>query len=82
MTGASEIVTGVISALLSVVLVLISMLKLYLPKLKSRGNPDGLAEIRQSLQKISEAVATHNQMAARDHQDVMAALMRIEARLG
>ena len=77
------IVTGVISALIAIILVLGAMLKFYLPRMKKNnpGNHDELVEIRRGLQKLNESMVTHAQMSTRDHQDVMGALQRIEEKI-
>lgn len=78
-----HIVTGIISALIAIILVLGAMLKFYLPRLK-KNNPshyDGLIEVRQNLQKLNELLTTHSQMSARDHSEVMGALQRIEQKI-
>ena len=77
------IVTGVISALVAIILVLSALLKLYLPKLRKNnpGSHEELVEIRLSLQKLNELLGTHAQMATRDHGEVMGALQRMEGKL-
>jgi len=79
------IVTGVISALVAIILVLGAMLKFYLPKLKNNphnpGTYEELVEIRRGLQKLNESMVTHTQMSTRDHSEVMGALQRMEGKL-
>jgi len=80
----SEIVTGVLSALIAIIVTLIGILKLYLPRLKPKSNPgseEELAEIRRCLQALNVTLTAHCQLSARDHQDTMGALARIEAKL-
>ncbi len=80
------IVTGVIAALIAIILVLGAILKFYLPKLQKNnshnpGSHEELSEIRRGLQKLNETMINHTQMSTRDHQDVMAALQRIEGKM-
>jgi len=88
MAGMSELVTGVISALISIILVLIAILKFYVPKLKKNNNDppnpgiyEELVELRRTLQKLNQLMSTHTELSGRDHQDVMGALKRIEEKL-
>lgn len=78
-----HIVTGIISALIAIILVLGAMLKFYLPKMKKNnpGNHEELVEIRRGLQTLNESMSNHAQMSARDHQDVMGGLSRIEEKI-
>lgn len=76
----SEIVTGIIAALVAIILTLAGVLKLYLPKVK-KNNPVELTEIRQVIQKINESLRLHLEMSARDHNEVMDTLKRIEQKL-
>jgi hypothetical protein len=80
------IITGVISALIAIIMALGAMLKFYLPKLKKNnshnpGSHEDLSEIRRGLQKLNETMTTHAQTSTRDHQDVMAVLQRIEGKM-
>lgn len=84
------IVTGVISALLAIILTLAGVLKLYMPwwqqkngipSSKNPGNHETLVEIRQGLQELNQVVTNHVQMSVRDHTDTMAILQRIETHL-
>ena len=85
MDAAGYIVTGVISALVAIILVLGAMLKFYLPKLKNNPHNPGVyeevVEIRRGLQKLNESMSNHAQMSARDHDEVMGALQRMEGKL-
>lgn len=78
-----HIVTGVISALVAIILVLGAMLKFYLPKMKKNNpsNHEELIEIRRNIQRLNELLTTHSQMSARDHTEVMGALQRIEQKI-
>ena len=77
------IVTGVIAALVAIILVLGAMLKFYLPRLKKNnpGNHEELVEIRRNIQELNKLLGTHAQMSARDHAEVMGALQRMEGKL-
>lgn len=83
MLYAGYIVTGVISALIAIILALSAMLKFYLPRLKRNnpGNHEELTEMRRGIQTLNESMKLHNEMSSRDHSDVMNALQRIEGKL-
>lgn len=80
---AGYIITGVISALVAIILVLGAMLKFYLPRLKKNnpGSYEELVEIRRNLQELNGLLGTHARISERDHSEVMGALQRIEGKL-
>ena len=76
---AGYIVTGVTSALVAIIVALGAILKFYLPKLRNNpSNHEELVEIRCNLQEFNRLMVSRAQMTARDHQDAMAALQRVE----
>ena len=86
----NEVLVGVISSLVSVVLVLGAILRFYLPrkvdnavKNSNPHNPNNqqLAEMSGILREIKSTLDLHCQMAERDHQDIMTALGRIENKI-
>ena len=81
-----EILYGTITALVSVVIALVGLLKFYVPKkTNANSNPGTHVELNNLTSEIGRYTTdlhTHNKMAQEHHREVLMALSRIETKLG
>ena len=78
----TEVLTGVISALVAVILSMVGVIKLWLPRHdRVLHNPIELEHIRELLEGIKAEVEKTSAIAAERHQALLAGLARLEQKV-
>lgn len=78
-----EVLTGVTSALVAVILTLVAVIRFYLPR-ANRHNPnleEELREVRRGLEKLNDRMLEHNVAAEGRHRELMVLLDEIRRRV-